>query len=633
MTVYPANLHPPSCDVAGHLHSGIAGVPGEVEISARDRFGNRLMESGGALCLTILPMDDTRAQPIEGTFVDHADGRYSGVYTVALAGRHALSLTTADGAPLQGSPYLLHIVPAAASAQRCAVLVARRHLAAAADDDHDDDHDGDDHDHDHDHDGGGRAAVATHHAASTAAAAARPSSAKGSRRQRVREPAAAAAAAAVTPATAAPRRQAPRTSPRSTGAASCAPHRAPPSSARGAAQSAARVRMIAGGDVTLGLRVADAFGNATAFDPTSLEVSIDDVSVAASAGALAPDAEFSVRALPQRYADDASMARAVNGGGGSGANRAAGGAAGGAAGAAAATAAVAAARWGVQASPHAGVAADAAGAACQTSAAVASSDGAGGSGVLLVRVYRAGDHLVRVRLGSIELPGSPVALRVAPTDVSARHSYIAHDAHYRTPPNLGLHGASTASSTGGAAAARGAPATTGDGGARAHAVTVLTSDGYGNPLTTGGAAVSAKMSGPGASATRVEDHHNGSYTVTWSAALSGAHRLSVLLSGGHVKGSPFNVWIEMPTPASPRAQPSSPSQSPRTGGADSPRSCATAAARSTAHSAGHGRPPAAPSTAHASPAAIASHITSSCVLSPGAGSTSSTWHAPVRAWR
>ena len=52
------------------------------------------------------------------------------------------------------------------------------------------------------------------------------------------------------------------------------------------------------------------------------------------------------------------------------------------------------------------------------------------------------------------------------------------------------------------------------------------------------------MSGPGACATAVEDEGDGSYVVTWSAALSGPYRLSVLVNGSHVQGSPFQVHAE-----------------------------------------------------------------------------------------
>ena len=53
--VWPAPLHPPTCDVAGHLHEAVAGVPGEIEVRARDRFGNRLREGGARLQLQLQP--------------------------------------------------------------------------------------------------------------------------------------------------------------------------------------------------------------------------------------------------------------------------------------------------------------------------------------------------------------------------------------------------------------------------------------------------------------------------------------------------------------------------------------------------------------------------------------------------
>ena len=68
-------------------------------------------------------------------------------------------------------------------------------------------------------------------------------------------------------------------------------------------------------------------------------------------------------------------------------------------------------------------------------------------------------------------------------------------------------------------------------------LTVLTADEFDNPIYTGGAAVGAKMSGPGACCTSVEDHGDGSYTIAWAAALSGTYRLGVLVNGAHVRGS------------------------------------------------------------------------------------------------
>ncbi|KOO23122.1 hypothetical protein Ctob_010810 [Chrysochromulina tobinii] len=155
----------------------------------------------------------------------------------------------------------------------------------------------------------------------------------------------------------------------------------------------------------------------------------------------------------------------------------------------------------------------------------AASGGAAGGGVLIVRLFRAGDHLVRARLGALELPGSPVRLRVEPAKVSAKHCYIAHDAasalragHTPLDPNFGLSGV-----------------------LRVSALTLLTADKYANPVRHGGAGVTAKLSGPGACSTTVEDHLDGSYTISWSAVLSGVYRVSVLVDGAHCAGSPFAV--------------------------------------------------------------------------------------------
>ena len=122
VTVWPGKVHAPACDVTGDLHAATAGVMAEIQITARDRFGNRIRDGGVPLSLAVLPMDEpNRAVSVQGEVQDHSDGRYTARYTVTTAGRHALSLTIApDDAPLHGSPYLLLVAPSPPHAARCA---------------------------------------------------------------------------------------------------------------------------------------------------------------------------------------------------------------------------------------------------------------------------------------------------------------------------------------------------------------------------------------------------------------------------------------------------------------------------------------------------------------------------------
>lgn len=132
--------------------------------------------------------------------------------------------------------------------------------------------------------------------------------------------------------------------------------------------------------------------------------------------------------------------------------------------------------------------------------------------------------------------------------MSAKHCYIAHDASEHLTerredperPRTSLD-----------------PAYGASGVLRVPALTLLTADKFANPIRYGGAGVTAKLSGPGACSTAVEDNLDGTYTVTWSAMLSGMYRVSVLVDGGHVAGSPFAVQVDLPPPGSPRLPPPS----------------------------------------------------------------------------
>ena len=480
VTVWPTALHAPACDVSGDLHYGVAGAAGEVTITARDRFGNRIREGGEQFHLALLPMDDPRAPTVQGDLEDHGDGRYTIRYNCRTAGRLALSITTHEGAPLYGSPFLMLVGPAPPTASRCALI---------------------------------------------------------------------------------------------------APTLGP---------SKGAVVLQAGGEISLGLRVYDAFGNPTPFEPRSLEIAIDEVGVPrAHGGALAPASEYTVRAVTEQPDGSASTAGGVacgsGGAGGSRENfwgspaRGSGGNGGGGstprsggvdrptcstlarASSAPPTSPLASPRTPggrslvshpkammSVASPHSGRA-DGGGSSAGGHTSRAAGGSTAGSGVLITRIYRAGEHLVHARLGAIELPGSPVRVIVEPGSVSAKNSFIAHDAikaQAEEKTMMALSGAGSYPAGAGSVLSL-----------RAAVLTLLTADSWSNPVAHGGASVQAKMSGPGACSTSVEDHHDGSYTVTWAAMLSGTYRLSVLLGGGHVKGSPFGVYVDVAQPGSPRLPP------------------------------------------------------------------------------
>ena len=71
-------------------------------------------------------------------------------------------------------------------------------------------------------------------------------------------------------------------------------------------------------------------------------------------------------------------------------------------------------------------------------------------------------------------------------------------------------------------------------------------DKRGKPLTVGGARITAtvrKPNGQECSATKVDDHNNGSYTITFKAAEPGMYQVSTKIDGKEIVGSPFDQKI------------------------------------------------------------------------------------------
>ena len=514
----PATLHPPACDVAGQLHEAVAGVPNLVEVRARDRFGNRLREGGAGLLLTALLMDVEDASPTHGvtsgTFVDHEDGRYSGSIVVYLAGQHALSITSADGAPLYGSPFLLTVSPAPPQVERCVLLQSGARGALL------------------------RSPVTTPVSARASSAMETPVTTPPLQPTAAAAAAWASASASSAAWAAAASADGSAVSPHSQHASSRARdrrrlHEEESRRLPSAVPAEPSIALRAGEETALGLRVADAFGNTTVFEPSQLEVSIESVNGDSTGTLLAPEAEYSVRALTEdATAREGATATTRESGTGTGAEPSRRGSA-------LSSARPVFASKAAASSPSKAWTPLRASAAAPSHPGGAASGGAAGGGVLIVRLFRAGDHLVRARLGALELPGSPVRLRIEPAKVSAKHCYIAHDAasalragHTPLDPNFGLSGV-----------------------LRVSALTLLTADKYTNPVRHGGAGVTAKLSGPGACSTTVEDHLDGSYTISWSAVLSGVYRVSVLVDGAHCAGSPFAVQVDPAAPGSPTMPP------------------------------------------------------------------------------
>jgi len=71
-------------------------------------------------------------------------------------------------------------------------------------------------------------------------------------------------------------------------------------------------------------------------------------------------------------------------------------------------------------------------------------------------------------------------------------------------------------------------------------------DKRGKPLTVGGAKITASVKKPNGQAcaqTKLEDNHNGSYTITFKAAEPGNYQISTKIDGKEIVGSPFDQKI------------------------------------------------------------------------------------------
>ena len=135
-------------------------------------------------------------------------------------------------------------------------------------------------------------------------------------------------------------------------------------------------------------------------------------------------------------------------------------------------------------------------------------------GVVVITLHQAGEHDVSVRLGAVLVGAAPARVRVRPALACATHCYLAHSVGSMTIP-------ATTKAT----------------------LTLLTADAWGNPLVRGGAAVSAEVVSPGASATTIEDLHDGAYAISWTTPVTGRCRVSVLVGCAHVQGFPFSFRV------------------------------------------------------------------------------------------
>ena len=122
-----------------------------------------------------------------------------------------------------------------------------------------------------------------------------------------------------------------------------------------------------------------------------------------------------------------------------------------------------------------------------------------------------GKHAVHFLLGGDEITGSPVEFDVTPAAAVGSKSRL------HVPPDPAIVG-------------------------QPCKLTLESIDKYGNKLDAGGARVDARANGPGVSACETEDHENGTYTITFTAAVVGETRVIVRLD--NMEMAPLKIMFQ-----------------------------------------------------------------------------------------
>jgi hypothetical protein len=74
-------------------------------------------------------------------------------------------------------------------------------------------------------------------------------------------------------------------------------------------------------------------------------------------------------------------------------------------------------------------------------------------------------------------------------------------------------------------------------------ITVVARDQFGNQVATGGASVSVDITGANPGSASVTDNGDGTYTATYTPAVSGTDTVSIQINSTPVQGSPFTSII------------------------------------------------------------------------------------------
>lgn len=89
---------------------------------------------------------------------------------------------------------------------------------------------------------------------------------------------------------------------------------------------------------------------------------------------------------------------------------------------------------------------------------------------------------------------------------------------------------------------------------RSHAFEIICHDASGTRKTQGGEVFFVAIRGASRVRARVTDREDGSYMAEWTPTTSGIYHVSTSLFGVSLRGSPFTVQVEGPSPFAPNCE-------------------------------------------------------------------------------
>jgi|APGre2960657444_1045066.scaffolds.fasta_scaffold07545_3 hypothetical protein len=119
------------------LARAVAGSPATFTLSARDEDRQPRLSGGDTFRVWLAagkpgePAELEQAPRAHGSVADNGDGSYTASYTVQLAGKYTLHVSTEEGEAVGESPYPVRVLPAAPNPRKTLVQGAGRRAATA----------------------------------------------------------------------------------------------------------------------------------------------------------------------------------------------------------------------------------------------------------------------------------------------------------------------------------------------------------------------------------------------------------------------------------------------------------------------------------------------------------------------